>query len=254
MRSFTDARSKPIILAVRSLYILFSALLLTPSIAAGGGIDLDPSTFVDEKLGIKLHTPYGWTLHRRSGYPSILATLISPNGRASISLAMERTAPDDVLAQVLARNCQAMTRVGLRVRKCGQGTVAGRLLWEVSALTLMDDVSILQYYFRGDKGIFILTLCTPKDAMKKDAGELFRVLEAAELFKGQREEAPENVIKGVRRTPPASLPIKPPSARDGETLDELQGEALDELPGDKISEEAEDIKPPKTKGMRPPSP
>lgn len=205
-------------------------------------------------MGIKLHTPYGWTLHRRSGYPSMLATLVSPNGRASISLAMERTAPKEVLAQVLARNCQAMTRVGLRVRKCGQGTVAGRLLWEVSALTLMDEVSILQYYFRGDKGIFILTLCAPKDAMKKDAGELFRVLEAAELFKGQREEAPENVIKGVRRAPPTSLPIKPPTARDGDAPDELPAEALDQLPGDKISQESEDGEPPQPEGKEPPSP
>lgn len=163
-----------IILMVRASYFIPLLLLLAgPALA----LDLDDTTYSDPKLGLTLHAPHGWKIHRQSGYPSMMVVLVSADGQGTISLAEGHLEPGQDMEAFLKGNCSAMRRVGLRVERCGPAKVANRDLGRSLARTWNNASEIQQYYLKSQGRMLVLTLGCPTRRANSFAVKLLQVLD-----------------------------------------------------------------------------
>ena len=175
---------------VRTFYIIPLLLLASPAMA----FDLDDTTYNDQKLGLTLHAPHGWKIHRQSGYPSMLVVLVSPDGRGTISLAHGHLLPGKGIDAFLKSNCSAMRRVGLRVEECGPAVVAGHEVMRSRARSWNNATEIKQLYIKSQGLVFILTLGSPSTRSASFSVKLLQVLDTLvikkeETSKGRGEES-----------------------------------------------------------------
>ena len=158
---------------VRASYIIPLLLLASPASA----LDLDDTTYTDAKLGLRLHAPHGWKIHRQSGYPSMLVVLVSTDGKATISLAQGHLRPGENMEGFIKANCSAMRRVGLRVERCGPARVADRDVGRSLARTWNNAAEVQQYYVQSQGRVLVLTLGCPAKRANGFAVKLLQVLD-----------------------------------------------------------------------------
>ena len=225
-----------IILMVRASYIIPLLLLASPASA----LDLDDTTYTDAKLGLRLHAPHGWKIHRQSGYPSMLVVLVSTDGKATISLAQGHLRPGENMEGFIKANCSAMRRVGLRVERCGPARVADRDVGRSLARTWNNAAEVQQYYVQSQGRVLVLTLGCPAKRANGFAVKLLQVLDTLTIKvadstrgrdptrarkdtatwgkrrkgKGKGEDALPELGKGTKPAPVGAMPeIGGPSSR-----------------------------------------
>jgi hypothetical protein len=189
---------------MKRLYIF--SLLLVPSIARGG-IDLDDSTFTDKPLGLHLEVPEGWTLHRQTGYPSLLAVLLKPGRRSSISLTLGPEGSGPNLRTFVQQNEKAVREVGLEVKGSRAATVGGRKVWQLDLADRSGATSVRQLYLTHGSHALILTLSTPTRQLKQTQFDLVDTVELLELTRpAATRTRPEHVSLPKRPDDDGSLP------------------------------------------------
>jgi len=190
---------------VRALYIIpLAALIASPAWA----LDLDDTTYSNPPLGLTMHAPHGWKIHRLSGYPSMLAILVSQDGHATISLTHGHLQPGQGIEAFLKGNCSAMRRVGLRVDECGPARVTGREVMRSRARSWNNATAMKQIYIKSQGHVFILTLACPAARVNSFSAKLLQVLDTTTIKKAEdtkgrdQESGRDTATKGKRVSGP----------------------------------------------------
>lgn len=243
-----------IISIVRHLCTIFPAAALALTLSASAlAFDLHDTRFTDTAHGVTLHAPYGWKLHRTSGYPSILVVLVSPDGSSTISLTAGHLRPGQGLPAYLSTNCSAARKVGLRVQECGPAQVAGRRLMKVLARAPEQRSEVHQLYITGVGRVFILTLSCPARRSRDMLSKLIQVLDTIKIQLDNSSRAQGDTVRGSSGQPrdTATRGRRAGKQRPGKgqqaPLPELGAEPLPELG----SEGASPGKPGPGKGLPP---
>ncbi len=236
---------------MRPTCILAALLLLVPAPGRAAGLwELDTTTYRNEELGIRLNVPYGWLLNRSSGYPSILVQLFPPQAGASITLSRLVPARGRSLAQQVAGECQAMARVGIRVRQCGTRLDQQTPRLEVSAFAADRRGALTQIYLPHTGNVLVLTLFSDTATQAEGRATLLRVLDLLELAQVSKSKAQENVIRAVRHPPrpgarggdPRSRASGAPTAGEGAAATQPgpEGQAPEEPEGPELEQDPAD--------------
>lgn len=194
--------------------VYICALLLLPSVAAA--LDLDDSTFTDRKVGIRMEVPEGWVLHRHTGYPSLLALMLQPQRRSSITLAVGPEGSARDLRRFVQRNIDAVRKVGLRVTEHRVATVGSRSVWRLSMFRPGHDTAVRQIYLGHGGVAVILTLSTPKKQLAQTQFDLTATAELLELAPPSGGPPQPRAASSYPRRSPGTDP-QPPGQEGPET-------------------------------------
>lgn len=152
-------------------------LLANQALAVG----LDDTTYHNGQLGIRLHAPHGWKIHRQAGYPSMLAVMVSPDGVGTINLATGHLSPGQTIKQYVDGNCSAMRLVGLRVEQCGPATLGRHKIMRSLSRSWNNLTEVRQVYIKSRGRVFILTLGCPRRLTGRFRSKLLQVLDTVTI-------------------------------------------------------------------------
>lgn len=201
-------------------WIIISLLLLMPARAGAYG---EESILRDKTSGVTLQAPYGWVLHKQTGYPDLRGLLVHQRGDASIALMVGHLAPGQKLEAYVKENCLAMARVGITVTRCGKLEL-GRATWRRVNGTRDRGRQRLEQYYRTEGGLtIILSLTTAAKVAKARSADLWRVLDALQVTPRNQDKPQADTTRGVQSAPNEAAPAKTNSE-----------EALPELPGGEL--------------------
>jgi hypothetical protein len=200
----------------RSAILLGALALLWPSTSRG--VDLDDAIYRNRPLGVKLEVPDGWTLHRQTGFPSILLLLSHKESNATISLTSAKLPAKTSMKRFLADNSAGLRAIGLRLQSTKQTTLNGRPAWLIHTQAHGGAVELRQVNLPQADRVFVLTLSCPAKEVEQLAFELTRLLEVLELSGPERRETTElkPLPSGSQLQPgPAGAPIPEGSPTPG---------------------------------------
>jgi hypothetical protein len=144
----------------------------SPSLSQSWAASPKDRRFVSAKHGIGVEAPNGWTLSLHTGYPSIVALLVHPNGsRISISVS-ETTA--QTARELVDRNRRGLEAQRLTVTKVAESVRDG---FAVDARAQVRDDQLRQIYLvralpGGAHQAIILTLTARADVFATAAASL----------------------------------------------------------------------------------
>ena len=165
---------------MRRLYITVILAALLQTARPAGALEYDEGTFRSRQVGVRFEVPEGWTLHRQTGYPSLLTVLFHKAATISLSVGI---LPPKGLTSFVESNRKGMDAVGLRVLGSQHTTIGGR---QVVRLELSHgSTRVRQLYFAHANQVLILTLTTEAQTLSTYAPEL------TQLLTGLRLTAPE---------------------------------------------------------------
>jgi hypothetical protein len=156
----------------------FGLLLVASPVWA---IDLDEGTYTNRPVGVQMEVPEGWTLHRQTGYPSLLALLLKPERRSSISLTLGPDGSGQNLVAFVQRNEKGIREVGLTIKGSRAVTMGGRKVWQLDLVDRRGDTAVRQLYLPHGSRTLILTLSTPTRQLKQTLFDLTDTVELLEL-------------------------------------------------------------------------
>ena len=136
------------------LAAVVAASVATSTIASAQ--EWEAASFRDRTLGVTVEVPQGWLLVRQTAYPPVLAHMIAPARRATITIARGDLGPKESLAQFAAKQNEAMRRVGLHVTGKKRGARFGLPSYEVLAQNGQATTVIRQVYLR--RGVYALIM------------------------------------------------------------------------------------------------
>ena len=178
----------------------------------------EASTLRDKASGVTLRAPYGWVLHKQTGYPELRGLLVHRKGDANIALMVGHLAPGQGLEAYIKENCQAMIVVGVAVKLCGR-TESSRPLWRrVDGVNGKHRRRVEQYYRTEGGQVIILSLSAASGVAARRSADLWRVLDTLIIPSRNTEKPTTNTTRAVNSMPNKASPMK-------------EGEALPELPG-----------------------
>lgn len=205
----------------RATLVVVCSLLIPVSDA--GALDLDTGTYRDAKLGVKLDVPEGWTLHRHTGYPSLLL-ILTRGQEASISLSTARFPPNQTMQRFIADNRRGLLAVGFRVFDQKRVMESGRLSWKIRARTRDGAKEVRQRYLPHGTRVFIVTLSCPSRKAEHYNFDLNQTLEALELRQPERRRRPSDRIDQPSKNGLMPIESPPKSSPDVSIEGEIGGE------------------------------
>lgn len=188
----------------RGAIFLVALAFLWPSTSLG--VDLDDAIYRNVPLGVKLEIPDGWTLHRQTGFPSILLLLSRKESSATISLASAKLPAKTSMKRFLADNSAGLRAIGLRLLSTKQAILNSRPAWLIHAKAQGGAVELRQINLPQADRVFVLTLSCPAKEAEQLTFELNRLLEVLELSSPEKRETRE--LRPVPR-PDSQLRPKP---------------------------------------------
>jgi len=203
--------------------LVICLLLALPANARAYG---EASTLRDKASGVTLRAPYGWILHKQTGYPELRGLLVHRKGDATIALMIGHLAPGQRLAAYIKENCQAMTVVGVTVKKCGSPE-SNSPRWRRVEGAISKQRHRVEQFYRAEGGqVIILSLSSAEEVATERSADLWRVLDTLIVTPRNTEKATNNTTRAVQSMPNKKQPVK-------------EGEELPELPGGEMETEGE---------------
>lgn len=175
-----------IITPVTRFSIIFTLLLTVPAPLMAD--ELNDTSYANRRRGISLSVPEGWVITQQTGYPSILAFMLSAKGDGRVSLSHDLLQPQQKLAQYLKATNKTLQQAGFAIQSSKSVNDNSLVSWEVHATDKQSRFSILQYYLRRDNALFVYTLTCAAERLQHFRDELRSFVELTQLQRPRKSE------------------------------------------------------------------
>jgi|GEM_PF-5588157 hypothetical protein len=159
--------------------IIFAVSLLFSTSALANF--LDDTSYTNRQLGISLSVPEGWVITKQTGYPSILAFMLSTDGGGKVALSYARLPAGKTLKRYLKETTRTMQATGFDIKSSKPVRDNGAVAWEVRAKDNLSRLRVLQFYLKRGNSLFVFTLTCTSKRLDYLSGELQSFVELTQF-------------------------------------------------------------------------